>query len=162
VPNDRVVVNSSPLITLCKSNQEEILPKLFSEIAVPGAVWDEVLAGGVADLAAQKLPSFNWAHREASIVTPPLIQAWDLGAGESEILAFAYSKPGYLAVIDDTAARRCARALNISVIGTVGLFVVAKRRNLITEAMPHIEELRNAGLWLADSLIEKLRQQLGE
>lgn len=162
MPNDRVVVNSSPLITLCKSNQEEILPKLFSEITVPRAVWDEVLAGGVADTAAQKLPSFNWARREASIVVPPLIQAWDLGAGESEVLAFALSKPGYLAVIDDTAARRCARALNISVIGTVGLFIVAKQRNLITEAMPHIEDLRNAGLWLADSLIEKLRQQLGE
>ncbi|MGH9856118.1 MAG: DUF3368 domain-containing protein, partial [Blastocatellia bacterium] len=96
------------------------------------------------------------------IGSSPLIQAWDLGAGESEVLTFALSNPEYLAVIDDTAARRCAKALNISVVGTVGIFVIAKRRNLITKAMPHIETLRDAGLWLADKLIEDLKQQLGE
>ncbi|MGE0128970.1 MAG: DUF3368 domain-containing protein [Blastocatellales bacterium] len=162
MPSDRVVVNSSPLITLCKSSREDILPKLFNEIVVPAAVWREVLAGESSDPAAQKLPSLNWARREDSIVASSLIQSWDLGAGESEVLSFSLSNPEYLAVVDDTAARRCAKALNISVIGTVGLFVVAKRRNLITEAMPHIEALRDAGLWLADSLVEDLRQQLGE
>ncbi len=162
MPSDRVVVNSSPLITLCKSNQEDILPKLFSEIVVPAAVWEEVLAGGVSDPAAQRLPNLNWARREDSIVPPPLIQAWDLGDGESEVLTFAFSNPTHLAIIDDTAARRCAKALNVYVVGTVGIFVIAKRRNLITEAMPHIEALRDAGLWLAEALIEDLKQQLGE
>ncbi|MGH9938093.1 MAG: DUF3368 domain-containing protein [Blastocatellia bacterium] len=156
------MVNSSPLITLCKSNQEDILPKLFSEIVVPAAVWEEVLAGGASDPAAQRLPNLNWARLEDFIGSSPLIQAWDLGAGESEVLTFALSNPEYLAVIDDTAARRCAKALNISVVGTVGIFVIAKRRNLITKAMPHIETLRDAGLWLADKLIEDLKQQLGE
>ncbi|MDX2034225.1 MAG: DUF3368 domain-containing protein [Blastocatellia bacterium] len=162
MPNDRVVVNSSPLITLCKSEQEEILLKLFSEIVVPGAVSNEILAAGAADPVAQQLPALNWTRREESIIVPALIQAWDLGAGESEVLSFAVSNPGYLVVIDDMAARRCAKALKIRMIGTIGLFVLAKRKNLIPEAMPHIEKLRNAGLWLADSLIENLRRQLGE
>ena len=35
---DRVVVNSSPLITLFNSGQAELLPKLFSEVLVPDAV----------------------------------------------------------------------------------------------------------------------------
>ncbi len=36
----RVVINSSPLIVLFKSEQADLLPQLFSEIVVPGGVWD--------------------------------------------------------------------------------------------------------------------------
>ncbi len=34
----RVVINSSPLIVLFKSQQADLLPRLFSEIIVPGGV----------------------------------------------------------------------------------------------------------------------------
>ena len=93
---------------------------------------------------------------------PSLIQAWDLGAGESEVLAYAFANPEYVAVLDDTAARRCARSLNITSIGTVGLFILAKRRQIVAEVMPSIEKLREAGLWLSDELVEIVRQQAGE
>ncbi|MFN0084238.1 MAG: DUF3368 domain-containing protein [Blastocatellia bacterium] len=159
--NDQVVVDSSPLITLCKSDEEKILPMLFGNIVVPLAVCDEILAGGERDPAAQKLQTLLWVHREESIFVPPIIQAWDVGGGEAEVLAFALSS-GYLAILDDAAARRCARALRIPHIGTIGLFVLAKRRGLIIEVMPHIEKLRRAGLWVADSLVEDLRQKLEE
>jgi predicted nucleic acid-binding protein len=39
---DKVVVNASPLITLFRSGQAGLLPKLFQQIIVPGAVWTEV------------------------------------------------------------------------------------------------------------------------
>ena len=41
---------------------------------------------------------------------PPGIAAWDLGPGESAVLAWAAARPGTIAVIDDLAARRCAAA----------------------------------------------------
>lgn len=39
----RVIINSSPLIVLFKSQQAELLPQLFSEILVPAGVWDEII-----------------------------------------------------------------------------------------------------------------------
>jgi predicted nucleic acid-binding protein len=78
---------------------------------VTESFWEEVLAGGASDPATQRLPNLNWARRADSVVVPSLIQAWDLGDGESEVLTFAFSNPASLAIIDDAAARHCARAL---------------------------------------------------
>jgi predicted nucleic acid-binding protein len=162
VSNDQIVINSSPLITLCKSAQVDLLPQLFQSIIVPSAVWQEVTTSTHNDLASALLPSLPWVKHENFIAVPTLIQAWDLGAGESEVLAYALKNPSFLAVIDDAAARRCARSLGINSIGTVGLFILAKRRNLIAEVMPCIQKLRDAGLWMSDDLIKIVRQQSGE
>jgi len=91
-----------------------------------------------------------------------IVQAWDLGVGETAVLSYALTRPDFVAVIADTAGRRCARSLNITVIGTLGLIVLAKWRGLIGRIMPGIEALPNAGLWLSDTLIEQLKQQEGE
>jgi len=50
---------------------------------------------------------------------PPVIIAWDLGLGETEVLAWAYQNPGYEAVLDDRAARNCALSLNLPTRGTI-------------------------------------------
>ena len=49
---DRVVVNSSSLITLFNSGQAELLPQLFSEVLVPDAGWLEVAESGHQDMAS--------------------------------------------------------------------------------------------------------------
>jgi len=40
---DAVVVNALPLITLFRSSQADLLPRLFNRIVVPDAVWNEVV-----------------------------------------------------------------------------------------------------------------------
>lgn len=160
--NNRAVLNASPMITLCKSGQEDLLAQLFSEILLPSAVWKEIEADGPNDPAAQKLALLPWLNREDSIAVAPIVQAWDLGAGESAVLSCALARPDYIAVIDDAAARRCARSLNITVIGAIGLIVLAKRRGLIPQIMPRLQALRDAGLWIAEELLQKLKEQEGE
>lgn len=162
MPIDRVVVNASPLITLFKSQLADLLASLFQEILVPSAVWEEIMAAGAADPAAQQLPTVAWARRIEAVALPPEIIAWDLGAGESEVLNFSRQHPEYRAVVDDAAARRCARALSIPVLGTGGILVLAKRCGVIPAVAPCLEALRQAGLWLSDELVRVLKQQAGE
>jgi len=38
MPDERAVVNASPLIILFRSGQEELLPGLFAQVIVPEAV----------------------------------------------------------------------------------------------------------------------------
>lgn len=88
--------------------------------------------------------------------------AWNLGSGESEDLSYALNHPGVRAMVDDAAARRCARTLGISTLGSGGALVLAKRRGLITTISSSIQALRDAGLWLSDDLASLLKQQAGE
>jgi predicted nucleic acid-binding protein len=158
---ERVVVNASPLITLFKGKLADLLPQLFSEVQIPLAVWQEVTATK-DDIAAQTLPSVSWVQKTEAVVINPAIAAWDLGAGESEVLSYALLHPEYTAMIDDAAARRCAISLNISTLGTGGAIVLAKRRGVISSVIEPIQALRTAGLWLSEELVQLLKQQAGE
>ncbi|MHC5776299.1 DUF3368 domain-containing protein [Nostoc sp.] len=92
----------------------------------------------------------------------PVVAAWDLGKGESQVLSLALKTSDCAAIVDDRAARRCSQALGITTIGTGGLLILAKRRGLIPSISPGIQALRDAGLWLSNSLVDLLKQQAGE
>ena len=159
---DRVVVNASPLIVLFKSGLAHLLPQLFADMLVPAAVWEEVLAGGETDAAAVGLPAAGWAARVEVAAIAPNVAVWNLGQGESEVLTLALSLPNCRAMVDDRAARRCARTLGIPIMGTGAALVLAKRRGLIDAVAPALDLLRNAGLWVSEEVAALLRQQAGE
>ena len=157
----QVVIDSSPLIALFKSQQADLLPQLFTNILIPEAVWNEVTAEGKNDVPSQQLPTVNWAQKKETNITPE-IAAWDLGTGESEVLSLALNTPNFAAIIDDRAARRCPRTFGIITIGTGRILILAKQRGIIPLVSPRIQALRDAGLWLSDNLINLLQQQAGE
>ena len=92
----------------------------------------------------------------------PAILVWNLGQGESEVLSVALDHSGYRAVIDDDAARRCARTLQVPTLGTRGVLVLAKRRGLIASVESSLQELRDPGLWLSNDIVALLVQQTDE
>ncbi|MDP2808910.1 MAG: DUF3368 domain-containing protein [Rhodocyclaceae bacterium] len=158
---DAVVINASPLITLFRSGQADLLPRLFDRIVVPDAVWKEVVQDEQADPAARDLPAQTWPVRE-SVEISPRVSPWNLGAGETAVLSLALSYPTLRAVIDDADARRCARTLGISMLGTGGVLLLAKRRGLLPSIAEGLEKLQRAGLWLSDDLVNLLKAQAGE
>ncbi len=158
---EKVVVNSSPLIILFKSGQGEILTKLFKTVVVPEQVYEEVIAGGNEDEAKRVLRQTTWIERKKVEISLP-VAAWNLGSGESAVFSFAMKKPEYRAVVDDLAARRCAKAFGIKTLGTGGLLVLAKRRGIIKSVKKRIQHLRDSGLYLSDSVVQLLISEADE
>ncbi|WP_416349235.1 DUF3368 domain-containing protein [Leptolyngbya sp. CCNP1308] len=72
------------------------------------------------------------------------------------------TRPKFRAMVDDAAARRCARSLNIPTIGTGGALVLAKRRGLIPTVAEPLQALRDAGLWISEDVMTLLKHQAGE
>ena len=159
---NKIVINTSPLIVLFKSQLTYLLPQLFTEIIVPTGVWSEIVKAGKIDIASQELPNANWAKPVTISEISALIVPCGIDLGESEVLTFALENSGYRAVIDDAAARKVAKSLNIPFMGTLGILVLAKKQGLINSIDEPIQALKKAGLWLSNDLIQVLKEQVNE
>jgi predicted nucleic acid-binding protein len=125
-----------------------------SRIIVPQAVFDEVTATRHNDLAAAALTESDWIEHSAAIEVPPTITEWDLGSGESAVIAIALRIAGARPVIDDLAGRRCALGLGLDVMGTLGVVIAAHRRGGLEDPRQVLLDLRASGMWLSDRVIE--------
>jgi predicted nucleic acid-binding protein len=159
---DALVVNASPLIFLGNSGRLDLLRATgASRIIVPLSVFDEVTTRQHDDRAAQSILEANWIERAAPIDIPEAITEWDLGRGESAVLAVALRIVGARPVIDDLAGRKCALALGLDVMGTLGLVISAHRRGQVEDPHQTLLDLRASGMWLSDAVIEHALQLAG-
>jgi predicted nucleic acid-binding protein len=158
---DGWVVNASPIICLAKAGHTDLLLKLPGEIIVPKAVAEEILAGPISDPARQLLVTGKLPVVEIQAL--PEILAWDLGKGETAVLSYTLANPGWIAVIDDLAARKCARSFTIPIKGTLAIVIQAKKRGLIVSASDAMRSLQAAGLRLDNEVIRiALKQTVNE
>lgn len=152
---DLWVLNASPLIVLGKAGLLGILPQLAGEVAIPHGVIQELLAGPPGDPARD----FAATPLNCTVVQPtsihPLVAAWDLDRGESEVLSLALQRPNWEAVIDDRAARNCAQALGLPYRGTLGVLVLAHAKGIINDPVQTLERIKAAGLRIHEDIAQE-------
>ena len=156
----RAVSNTSPLIVLAKAGLLELLPKLFSEVAVPEAVRDEIMAGGDDDAMKRALPNRVWLR--AVVLAPPLspLAAMQLGRGEAEAIEYARRQTDCAILLDDRAGRRTAQALGLRLFGTLSVVAAASRQGYISSFEEALQRLRNAGLYVSEAVVDAVRRGL--
>ena len=154
--------NASPLILLAKVGEIDLLRALFPDFVIPAGVAKEITAGPADDPARIWLSSQGTARVVGLQSVDPLVAAWDLGLGESEVLSWARARPGWEAVVDDAAARKCASALGIAVLGTLGVVLLAKRRGILPEVQTVLGRLREQGFRIAPDLLRGALRGAGE
>jgi predicted nucleic acid-binding protein len=155
------VANASPVIVLAKAGFLQILKDLPNELLLPEAVVAEILAGPPSDLARQAL-EHGWGQRVAPASIPSEFVEWGLGPGETAVLAVSRERPTCEAILDDAAARACAKVFGIPLIGTLGVILRAKKRGLIAQAAEVLKAVRAAGLHLDDRIIRLALGRVGE
>lgn len=158
---ERAVINASPLIFLSRSRHLDLLRCIAPTIWVPEPVADEIMHRGAQDVTARAIEDTAWLVIRAVTDTPTSILEWRLGSGESATLALAHAQ-GVEAIIDDLAGRKCAASLGISVRGTLGTVLVAKKRGVIPKARPVIEDMMAAGLYLSRAVVNEALRRVGE
>jgi predicted nucleic acid-binding protein len=158
---ERWVLNASPLIVLARVGQEHLFHTLADEVVVPRAVAVEIEAGPADDPARQFIAGGYFAIVEA--VPVPEVLAWDLGAGETAVLSYALRKPEWTVILDDAAARKCARSFGLRLKGTLAVVILAKQRGLIPSATDVLRSLLDIGFRLDENIIrEALSRTVGE
>ncbi len=158
-----LVCNTGPLIALAIVDRIRILPDLFTSVIVPRAVHEEILAGGQQGFGLTSYQKAGWLNRFV-LEKPldPLLEAL-LDRGEAEVLQTAVSLNADWVLIDERKARKVARTVyDLSVVGTVGILIEAKRRGLIPEIGNLLIEMKEYGYRIHESIIERALFAVGE
>lgn len=145
-----IISDSTCLIGLERIHALEVLPALFDPIVIPQEVHREF---GI---------DMTWLHVEppsnvAFVTSLKLV----IDDGEAEAIALAYEK-GWRVILDDRHARKVAKGLGVTMLGTVGVLVQAKRQGLIPILKPLIEKLAANNFYISDDLKEEAFALVGE
>ena len=154
----KVVVNSTPLIALCKINRLDLLRELYGEITIPEAVFHEVTLKNDA-VKKKIMENGAWIHIQAiSDDSDKRMYKAKLHDGEVEVMILAQELKADLVLIDDNAARKTAIYLGIPLSGTVGVLLRAKERGLIPKVMPVVESMEQNGIYYGSKLKDLIRK----
>jgi predicted nucleic acid-binding protein len=156
------VINASPVILLAKAGLMERVTSLVGTLVIPEPVVTEILAGQDHDAAARWLKEAGERFIRPVVAELPALLASEIGSGERAVISWAAAHGGFVAVLDDREARVVAQRLGIRVLGTVGVVLRLKRAGLISEAKPHLQQIKQAGGYISDELFREALLRAGE
>ena len=132
-----LVADTSPVISLLVIRQFYLLEKLFDEILIPTAVWDELNQRGPHLIYTEEL---NFLSKK--IVEPKSVKYFaTIDRGETEAIALYLELNAAFLLIDDKKARQVAELQAVNCIGTLAVLIAAKRRGLINSLKNNFESL---------------------
>ena len=158
-----VVSDTGPLIALAKMNRLDLLTKIFGQVLIPPSVYRELFAkyGPESMRLDKSLPDL--IHTVPMPVFSPTVKTATskLDIGEQQAIALAFEKHALL-IIDDRLGRAVARRLGLSITGTVGVLIMAKKKNLLPAVLPLLNKMRHQGYWLSDEILAIAAKLSGE
>jgi len=156
-----VVSDSSPLILFAKIGQLNLLRSLYEELLIPAAVHREVVEQGAGKPGAAEIVQAPWIKVEPILLSSAAQIGGDLGAGETEAIALARGHE-YMLIVDDRGGREAATSAGVTVTGSAGVLLAAKRRGLLHAVRPVLDALIAAELRLDPPLYRRVLELAGE
>lgn len=159
----RVIVNSTPLIALSNIHRLDLLKKLYGEIFIPQAVFDEVTAK--ADSACIEIKNHSdWIHVcSVKDQNEKRMYQAKLHAGEVEVMILAQEEPkASLVILDDNAAKKTAKFLGLTVTGTLGVILKAKKLGFIENVTELMNSLIDNGFYVTPEIQKMVKKEAGE
>lgn len=159
---ERIVVNTSPWIALSICGQIPLLNKLYTEVYIPIAVKEEIMAGGEQGFGVNELRTSSWIKIEKVIDIEKARLLYELEQGESEVIILAKEKGIKQVLIDEKVARLQAKVLGLKVIGTLGLLLKAKKKGFLPSIKPYIIKMLENGIWTKEEIVKGILKEAGE
>jgi len=159
-----VVANTTPLIGLASIQRFNLLRKLFGELSIAQAVYDEaVVAGHESGGAKHEVSTATWIKTVSvkdRLAVEVLLDEMDLGEAETVVLARELGADWVL--MDEKKGRRKLTELGLKKIGTLGILLKAKQAGLLSVIRPDIEQLHQRGFSISQDVIDSVLRQANE
>ncbi|MDI6768284.1 MAG: DUF3368 domain-containing protein [Anaerolineales bacterium] len=159
-----VVSNTTPLIGLASIQRFDLLRRLFGEIHISKAVYDEaVTSGREAGGAKREVAEAGWIKTVEiydRLAVEVLLDEMDLG--EAETIVLAREIRAYWVLMDEKKGRRKLAQLGLNKIGTIGILLKAQQLGLLSLIRPELEKLQTQGFSISQAVIDAVLKQAGE
>ena len=158
-----IVSNTTPLSELAKINRLDLLHALFTTILIPPTVYTELTTGNHP--ATISVPAVTWIEtRPVQQVArmAQLLQTPGLDRGECAAIALAEELQADRLLIDERAGRKLAQTLALPTIGTIGILLLAKEKQIVSKITPLLDNLIAQGTWISPAFYQQIVQMAGE
>lgn len=162
-----VVSDTTPLISLLKIDHIDLLEKLFGQVLIPQAVFDELTTDERFWLEADQIRRKKFVvvkavqNRESVSL---LKRATGLDKGESEAIILTDEMNADVLLMDEAKGRAVSFQMGIKIMGTIGILMAAYEGNELTadEVRNCIEGLKNAGRHISQKHYQMLLDRLSD
>ncbi len=153
-----VVSDTTTISNLIQIEELHLLKLLFEEILVPEAVYQELSILSDIKQAFDKEIRSGWIKVNDSFHNSDLFNELSktLHNGEAEAIVLAVQLDADYLIIDEKDGRKLALSLEVTIIGTIGILIKAKQKGLIESIQTKMDELRDVGFWISNSLYNKV------
>lgn len=164
---NKIVTNSTPIISLSILGKLDLLNELFEEVYVPNAVYEEIVNSnstqsyGRNELEHQ-IKNGNFVKVEIKNQTLINTLYGKLHEGELEVIVGAKELDLNYVLIDERTARNMAKTFLLRPIGTVGILILAKKKGKIDKVKPHLDKLIANGIFLSVKLYNQVLAEVNE
>lgn len=160
-----VVSDTTPLISLLKISRLDLLEKLFGEVLIPSAVFNELTTDERFQLEA------NQIRQEKFIVVKEvnnlesvsiLKRATGLDQGESEAIVLTDELKADLLLMDEAKGRNVSAQMGLRIMGTIGILMAAYEEDELSsdEVRECIAGLQHAGRHIGQRHYQMLLSRL--
>lgn len=160
-----IISDTTPIISLLKINRLNLLEKLFGEVLIPNAVYNELTTNKRFSDEAELIIHASYI-KTVSVSNPEAVRilrmATGLDQGESEAVVLTDELKADILLMDEAKGRTISTQMGITVMGTIGLLISAYEDNLITseEARICIDGLQRSGRHIGKKYYQILMNKL--
>lgn len=141
-----IISDTSCLIALANIDKLTLLKDLYKEVIITQDVYLEF--GG-------KLPEWIIITEVKNKQKQEELES-KLDKGEASSIALALELDNSILIIDEIKGRKVAKSLNIEIIGTIGVILLADKKGLIKDVVGIILRLVNKGFRLSDKIVDSI------
>lgn len=160
-----VVSDTTPLISLLKINRLDLLKKLFGDVLIPQAVFNEL-----TDDERFRLEADQIREKKFIVVKPVnnpestniLKRATGLDQGESEAIVLTDELKADLLLMDEAKGRNISAQMGLRIMGTIGILMAAYEEDELSsdEVRECIAGLQHAGRHIGQRHYQMLLSRL--
>ena len=155
-----VISDSTPLITFMKLGRLDLLHKMFSDVLIPQAVFQELTVNELYSDEAEMIKSSDYIKVVSVQNTEHVMilqRATGLDRGESEAIVYADETKANLLLMDEAAGRKVAQNMNLPISGSIGVLIKAFKTGLLSvdEAEDVFDKLKKSNRHISEKLIQE-------